>query len=317
MQKEILTTEQVWRMAKGIVEDNVCFPPDMIIGISRGGIYPAMLVQRMLSERTSQKFDFRIVDPFTSGWMDEFVGKRILLVDDIWDTGATMRYFIDEAKKKGLAVIPAALVVKTEGERKQEVWFTFPWETESDEPGGRKQATITLLRSIGEDPLREGLRDTPRRVAKMWDELTCGYTQDPKTLLDTSFSSELYDEMVVLKDIKFYSTCEHHMLPFYGKVHFAYLPDKKVVGVSKIARLVECFSRRLQIQERMTVQIGKAFEAAVAPLGVGVLVEGVHLCMMIRGVEKENAKMVTNYLSGSFRDRPEARAEFLKIVEAT
>lgn len=151
-------------------------------------------------------------------------------------------------------------------------------------------------------------------VDKMWNELASGYAQDPVKILNTAFSSESYDEMVVLKDIKFYSMCEHHMLPFFGTVHFAYLPDKKVVEVSKIARLVECFARRLQIQERMTMQIGKTFEEIVSPMGVGVLVKGMHLCMTIRGVEKENATMVTSYLGGSFRDHQATREEFLRLV---
>jgi len=310
MEKRILTFSQVYNMVEDICHSVVEYPPDVIVGVSRGGIYPAMKVQSLLAQLTGKQIDFRIVDPFSTKWMDDFHDEKILVIDDIWDTGATLKFIQYEAEKRKLDLQAYALFVKTPDEVKKEIWYQFPWETNGDESGGRKQATVALLRSIGEDPLREGLRDTPKRVAKMWDELTCGYKQDPKALLGASFSSESYDEMVFLKDIRFYSMCEHHMLPFYGVVHFAYIPDKRVVGVSKIARLVECFSKRLQIQERMTMQIGKTFEEVVAPLGVGVVVEGVHLCMMIRGVKKENAKMITNYLGGSFREAA-VKAEFL------
>jgi len=196
-----------------------------------------------------------------------------------------------------------------------ETWFDFPWETKGDTAGGREQATVAILRSIGEDPMREGLKDTPSRVAKMWDEFSAGYKQDPKEILGTRFSSKEYDEMIVLKDIHFYSLCEHHLLPFFGAVDFAYIPGDKVVGVSKIARLVECFAHRLQIQERMTVDIGKAFEALVKPRGVGVLIRATHLCMMMRGIKKENALMKTSYLGGCFREEQITRGEFLRLIK--
>jgi len=310
MEKILLTFDQVWEMVKDLVHTQVPYPPDVIVGVSRGGIYPAIRVQSLLSSITGKRFDFKVVDPFTTKWMDEFKDEAILVIDDIWDSGATLQFIQDEATKRKLNLKAYALFVKTPEDKAKDVWYQFPWETDSDEAGGRKQATITLLRSIGEDPMREGLRDTPRRIDKMWNELTSGYRQDPEAILGTAFSTESYDEMIMLRDIHFYSMCEHHMLPFYGVVHFAYIPDKRIVGVSKIARLVDCFSRRLQIQERMTMQIGREFEKIVSPLGVGVVVEGVHLCMMIRGVEKENVKMLTNYLGGSFREAA-VKSEFL------
>ena len=184
-----------------------------------------------------------------------------------------------------------------------------------DEEGGREQAVIALLRSIKEDPLREGLKGTPGRVNRAYDEIFAGYGKTASDVLTTSFASEAYDEMVILKDIEFYSMCEHHILPFYGRVAFAYIPDGKVVGVSKISRLIEIYSRRLQIQERMTMQIGKEFEGVMSPKGVAVVVEGVHLCMLMRGVKKENATMITSYMGGIFREKIEARNEFLALIK--
>ncbi len=283
-----------------------------IVGVSRGGIIPALLLAQLLRPALAEYAEIKIVDPFTSDWMDAYVGKKIILVDDIWDSGATLNYFEKEAIRK--KVFLNGFVLKRKF-TKEDVWYEFPWETKEDTTGGREQAVTALLRSVGEDPNREGLKDTPKRVAKMYDELCAGYSQDPKEILSATFSTDEYDEMIVLRDIPFASLCEHHMLPFRGKVHFAYIPDKKVVGVSKIARLVECFARRLQIQERMTVEIGKAFEAIIKPKGVGVIVEAAHECMIVRGIKKEGSKMVTSYLGGVLREKPEAREEFLKLVK--
>src|ERR1700726_5289411 len=167
---------------------------------------------------------------------------------------------------------------------------------------------------IGEDPNREGLRRTPERFEKAMRYLTSGYRQDPDKLLNGAMFSVCYDEMVVVKDIEVYSLCEHHLLPFFGRCHVAYIPDKKVVGLSKIPRLVNMFARRLQIQERLTNQIASAIQQKIAPLGVGVVIEGRHLCMVMRGVEKESSRTVTSAMLGSFKANPKTREEFLSLI---
>ncbi len=167
-----------------------------------------------------------------------------------------------------------------------------------------------LLKSLGEDPKREGLRDTPKRVVKAWREMTEGYAMDPAVILARDFDADGYDEMVVCRNIEFVSNCEHHMLPFLGHAHVAYVPKKRVVGLSKMARLVDCFARRLQIQEQLTQQIARAMHQHLRPHGVGVVVVAKHMCMACRGVRKQSSDMVTSTLIGCFK-RPEVRAEFL------
>jgi GTP cyclohydrolase IA len=171
-----------------------------------------------------------------------------------------------------------------------------------------------MIQLIGEDPDRDGLRHTPERFEKALRYLTSGYQQDPEKLLNGAMFSVCYDQMVLVKDIEIYSLCEHHMLPFFGKCHVAYIPDKKVVGLSKIPRLVNMFARRLQIQERLTNQIATAIQQKISPLGVGVVVEARHLCMVMRGVEKQNSQTVTSAMLGSFRDNVQTREEFLSLI---
>jgi GTP cyclohydrolase IA len=170
-----------------------------------------------------------------------------------------------------------------------------------------------LLRRMGEDPDRDGLLRTPERVEKTMAYLTKGYQEDPLHLLRGALFDVDYDEMVIVKDVEMFSLCEHHLLPFFGKVHVAYIPKGKVVGLSKIARLVEVFSRRLQVQERMTRQIADAIQEAIAPQGVGVVIEARHLCMMMRGIEKQNSSTVTSAMVGCFQQK-ETRSEFLSLV---
>ena len=171
-----------------------------------------------------------------------------------------------------------------------------------------------MLIQIGEDPNREGLRRTPERFEKALRFLTSGYRQDPEKLLNGAMFSVCYDEMVVVRDIEVYSLCEHHLLPFFGKCHVAYIPNKKVVGLSKIARLVNMFARRLQIQERLTSQIAKAIEDRLSPQGVGVIVEARHLCMVMRGVEKQHSSATTSAMLGVFRENKQTRDEFLALI---
>jgi GTP cyclohydrolase I len=171
-----------------------------------------------------------------------------------------------------------------------------------------------MLTLIGEDPNREGLRRTPERFEKAFRYLTSGYRQDPEKLLNGAMFSVCYDNMVVVKDIELYSLCEHHLLPFFGKCHVAYIPNKKVVGLSKIARLVNMFARRLQIQERLTSQIAKAIQDRLSPEGVGVVIEARHLCMVMRGVEKQHSSAMTSAMLGAFRENKQTRDEFLSLI---
>jgi GTP cyclohydrolase I len=180
--------------------------------------------------------------------------------------------------------------------------------------GGMEKTVRELLTNIGEDPGREGLLKTPERVAKAWKFLTSGYHLDPGDVINNAVFREKYDEMVIVKDIEFFSLCEHHLLPFYGRAHIAYIPKGKIVGLSKIPRIVEVFSRRLQVQERMTQQIADTLYGALEPDGVAVVVEARHLCMMMRGVEKQNSLATTSAMLGSFRDDERTRAEFLNLI---
>jgi GTP cyclohydrolase I len=173
-----------------------------------------------------------------------------------------------------------------------------------------------LLRTIGEDPDREGLLKTPERVARALEFLTKGYHEDPNVVLNSALFTEEYSEMIVLKDLDFFTLCEHHMLPFFGKAHVAYIPSNKILGLSKLARLFEVFARRLQVQERLTTQVAHSLMDAIDPQGVGVVVEAEHLCMRMRGVEKQNSIVVTSCMLGTFRDRQETREEFMTLIRS-
>lgn len=173
-----------------------------------------------------------------------------------------------------------------------------------------------ILDILGENPEREGLLDTPERVARAYQFLMHGYALDPRDILRQAMFEEAYDEMILVKDIELYSLCEHHMLPFYGKAHVAYIPDGKIVGLSKIPRTVEVFARRLQVQERLTLQIRDAIDEVLEPMGTAVVIEAQHLCMMMRGAEKQNSKTTTSSVSGEFDEHP-TRAEFMRLIGAT
>jgi GTP cyclohydrolase I len=181
-----------------------------------------------------------------------------------------------------------------------------------------KKNTVNLIKDllieIGEDPLREGLLNTPKRVAEAYEFLTKGYQQDIEKVLNDAIFTEKYDEMVLVKNIDFYSLCEHHMLPFYGKVHVAYIPNGKIVGLSKIPRIVEVFARRLQVQERMTQQIADTIDRYLQPIGVAVVSEAFHMCMMMRGVEKQNSSATSSAMHGVFKDDAKTRVEFLNLI---
>jgi len=171
-----------------------------------------------------------------------------------------------------------------------------------------------LLQEIGEDPSRDGLEETPRRVAKALRFFTQGYQESPKEILGEALFDVSYDEMVLVKDIEFYSLCEHHMLPFLGRAHVAYIPNGKVLGLSKIARLVEIFARRLQVQERLTVEVAETLERELNPRGVAVVIEAIHLCMMMRGVQQQNSFAITSSLRGVFQSDSKTRSEFMELI---
>jgi GTP cyclohydrolase I len=224
-----------------------------------------------------------------------------IALDDIIDSGAT-----SQAVRADYGLATVALVDK--GREGIDAWVHFPWEEPPQQDIG--ESVRRVIEYLGDDPKRDGLLGTPVRVVRSWATLFGGYDQDAASLL-TWFKDDT-DEMIISKDIQFYSTCEHHMLPFFGTVSIGYIPAGKVIGVSKLSRIVNVFARRLQIQERMTRQVGELLDPYVQ--GVAVHAEASHLCMMARGVEQQGGRMITNYLTGVFRDEPEARAEFLQAL---
>ncbi len=177
-----------------------------------------------------------------------------------------------------------------------------------------QEATRQILAAVGEDPQREGLLRTPERIGRMYAELTAGYRQDPVALINDALFTVDYDDMVLVRDIEFFSLCEHHMLPFMGRAHVAYIPDGRVIGLSKIPRIVDMFAQRLQVQERMTRQIADFLCSTLEPMGAGIVVEGLHMCSMMRGVKKHDARMTTSAMVGSFRSYPATRQEFLDSI---
>jgi len=252
-------------------------------GIPRGGSIVAGLAMRYGA--------IPVIDP----------KEASIALDDIIDSGATREYILGQHSLKTLALVD-------KGVEGIDDWVHFPWEESPEQDIA--SSVLRCLQYLGEDASRDGLRDTPRRVVASWKELYGGYDVDlSKTL---RWFDDPTDEMIVSKDIQFYSTCEHHMLPFFGRAAVGYIPSGKVIGISKLSRIVETYARRLQTQERLTHQIGQALEGMVA--GVAVHITAQHFCMMSRGVNQQHSEMITNYLTGPFRDKPEARNEFLMAV---
>lgn len=278
-----------------VIESGAKF--DSVFGVPRGGFYPAHIVAKILNLPLT-------LDP-------EKVTTETLLVDDLVDSGATRDEWVKRTGCRILAVYgfhsdDADFVgtVITRGE-----WITFP-----DESGaGIEENCKRILQYIGEDVTREGLVETPKRMRKAWDEIFAGYKTDPNDLVKT-FTQGTCREMVILKNAEFYSVCEHHFFPFFGHCSIGYIPNGKVIGVSKLARLLDCFSKRMQIQERMTAQIADFLVESLNPLGVYVICEGVHFCMTSRGIRKQDASMVTSAIRGQFADNAAMRNEFLHLI---
>lgn len=274
---------------------------DGVYGIPSGGILPAFVI--------SQEFGIPMLQ------RDQITFDS-LVVDDLVDSGETLerlheketgKYQTAVLYRKGKTKYEPTYFLKDIGDE----WINLPHESKDTQI----DLNITrILQYIGEDPKREGLKDTPKRVIKSYKEIFAGYGKNVKDIL-TTFDGENYDEMVLLKDIEFYSMCEHHMLPFFGKAHVAYIPSKKIVGLSKLARVVDIYARRLQNQERLTMQVACALQEHLEPLGVAVVFEGEHFCMKCRGVGKQNSVMKTAYLTGVFKeDGNNARHEFYDLI---
>jgi len=237
------------------------------------------------------------------------VTKASLILDDLIDSGATF--------KKYRQMYPDIPFVGLFDKAKEGItdWLIFPWE--SDHPQGEdniQDNIVRMLQYIGEDTTREGLFDTPNRIVKSWNEIFAGYKVKPASLM-TVFAKDTYDEVVLLKDIEVYSMCEHHWLPFFGKAHVAYIPDQHVIGISKLARLVDAYSRRLQIQERIGEQVTTALMDELKPKGAACIIEAKHMCMCMRGVGKQNSTMVTSSLKGVFLTKPAARQELMQLIK--
>jgi len=265
--------------------------------VPRGGIYAAQALRGVVSYS-----EHMVVLKIN---LVETPEEADVIIDDIIDSGATRGRFDKPF---------IALVDKTNEPDLRNQFVIFPWERASNEEGPHDNVR-RILQYIGEDPDREGLLDTPNRVVKSYAHLFSGYGKNPADVMKVfEDGGENYNEMVLLKNIEFFSNCEHHMQPFFGRAHIAYLPDKRVLGISKLARLLEVFSRRLQIQERLTTQVADALMQYLEPKGAAVVIEAKHFCMVARGVEKQNSIMTTSALRGAFMDSPTVRSEFMSMI---
>ncbi len=280
-----------------------------IYGIPRGGIFAVQAFYTALHDWLTSQFytgSLRVV---------ECPSAAHILVDDIVDSGTTMNRYLALATLGGKQAEPLflALVNKLSEDDESLPWISFPWERAMGESTGIEDNIVRLLEYIGEDPMREGLKETPARVARAYGEMFSGYKVDPASVFKV-FQDGACDEMVLLKDIQFTSFCEHHMLPFVGTATIGYIPNGLIIGVSKLARLLEIYSKRLQVQERLTVQITNDLERYLAPKGAACLIKAQHLCMSCRGVNKTGSTMVTSSLTGAFRIDHQTRSEFMQLA---
>ena len=294
MKKTFLTHHDVDVMASKVATKIVAHlggSEPRIYAIPRGGIPAAYLVLKHLARG-------RLVDD---------PAQANVILDDLIDSGTTMAKFDDQ-----MQACKVALLDKREDDLG---WVVFPWE--ENEISGGEDFVIRLMQFIGEDPSRGGLLETPKRVLNAWKHWGSGYDQNPADILKVfEDGAEKCDEMVVVRDIPIYSHCEHHMAPFFGVAHIGYIPNGKIVGLSKLSRLADIFARRLQVQERLTTQIADALDEHLEPLGAGVVIECRHMCMESRGVQRQGSSTVTSALRGAFKDNPDARREFLDLVRS-
>ena len=236
--------------------------------------------------------------------------EATVILDDLIDSGATEEWYDQK-----YPLIPFTCLIDKKREKRTD-WIVFPWE--ADHPGESgdsiEQNLVRVMQYIGEDVNREGLLETPKRIVKSYSHLFSGYEKNPADVMKV-FDSETYDQIVLLKDIELYSMCEHHMLPFIGKAHIAYIPDGKVLGISKLARLLEIFTRRLQIQERIGEQVTTALMEHLSPKGAACIIEAQHLCMQMRGIEKQHSVMTTSSLKGVFLTKLDARNELMGLIK--
>lgn len=264
-------------------------PGEIVYGVPNGGMIAAGFL------REAQ------VTPFPE--------KATIILDDLEDSGRTREHY-----QRLYPDIPFVVLF----EKPTSEWLVLPWETQHPGRSGEidsVQSNITrILEYIGEDPKREGLVDTPNRVIRSWGEIFSGYKQNPADYL-TVFDSDGYDQIIISKNIEFFSLCEHHMLPFFGKAHIAYIPDKKIIGISKLARLLEVYSRRLQIQERIGDQVTSALMTHLEPKGAACILEASHMCMQMRGVNKQQSVMTTSSMKGVFFDDARARSELMNLIQ--
>lgn len=264
--------------------------------VPRGGIYAALLIQRQME----------VLCPDLKIELVENHELADLIIDDLVDSGKTRKRILDAAGQKPFFTLYDKIKFGVKA------WYVFPWERMKNETGP-EDAVTRLIEYIGDDPTREGLAETPARVVRSYSELFAGYKQNPADVMKF-FEDTNCDEMVIVQPIKFYSTCEHHLLPVIGTAAVGYIPHGRVIGLSKLARVVDIFARRLQIQERLCNQITECIEEYLQPLGVGCVLKAQHLCMSARGVNKQDSEMITSSLRGAMRTDPKARDEFLSLT---
>ena len=275
--------------AEMIRKDGHCQPPMplAVYPVPRGGVPAALAL--------AQHLDIVLVDT---------PERANIIIDDLIDSGSTMERFRDK---------PFYALIDKRGWGYEDAWVVWPWEGTAE--GGIEDNIKRLLQYVGEDPTRGGLEETPKRVAKAWAEWCAGYSQNPAEILKTfEDGAEGADEMVVVKDIPFYTHCEHHMAPFFGTATIAYLPDQKIVGLSKLSRLLDIYAKRLQVQERLGCQIADAIMDHLGALGCGVVINARHLCMESRGIKKQGSTTTTSALRGLFKEDPAVRNEFLQLT---
>jgi len=286
MEKLLITWEEVFKALLPIDQ-----PDNMVYGVPKGGMIAAGFLKKAKITHNPK-------------WAN-------IILDDLVDSGQTKEKYEQEYSFAQFV----SLFNKQTDSRLKDKWIVFPWEAEH--PQGEdniQQNIVRQLQYIGEDVTREGLLQTPNRIVRAWDELFAGYKQDPSKLF-TVFEADGCNQIVLLKDVELYSMCEHHMLPFFGKAHVAYIPNKKVIGISKLARLVDIYARRLQIQERIGEQVTEALMKYLQPLGAACVIESTHLCMRMRGVSKQQSTMVTSSMKGVFFTNTPARQELMNLIK--